>query len=118
MANVILLATSLSPSIFSLAMERLNSAFGKFIRWGFDSFEGNRQRHHWRSPRSWIRKYCCPGIRDYAGPTQSYGNGIRQWIYQLEGMDSVMTQLVITKLGLTVVEVSEVIHHVSSGSRY
>lgn len=43
---------------------------------------------------------------------------IRQWIYQLEGMDSVMTRLVITKLGLTVVEVSEVIHHVSSGSRY
>jgi hypothetical protein len=43
---------------------------------------------------------------------------IRQWIYQLEGMDSVMTRLVITKLGLTVVEVSEVIHHVSSDSRY
>jgi Protein of unknown function (DUF3833) len=43
---------------------------------------------------------------------------IRQWIYQLEGMDSVMTRLVITKLDLTVVEVSEVIHHVSSGSRY
>jgi Protein of unknown function (DUF3833) len=43
---------------------------------------------------------------------------IRQWIYQLEGMDSVMTRLVITKLGLTVGEVSEVIHHVSSDSRY
>jgi hypothetical protein len=43
---------------------------------------------------------------------------IRQWIYQLEGMDSVMTRLVITKLGLTVIEVSEVIHHVSSDSRY
>ncbi len=43
---------------------------------------------------------------------------IRQWIYQLEGTDSVMTRLVITKLGLTVIEVSEVIHHVSSGSRY
>jgi hypothetical protein len=35
---------------------------------------------------------------------------IRQWIYQLEGTDSVMTRLVITKLGLVVVEVSEVIH--------
>jgi hypothetical protein len=43
---------------------------------------------------------------------------IRQWIYQLEGMDSVMTRLVITKLGLTVVEVSEVIHHISSDSKY
>lgn len=43
---------------------------------------------------------------------------IRQWIYQLEGTDSVMTRLVITKLGLTVIEVSEVIHHVSSGSGY
>jgi hypothetical protein len=42
---------------------------------------------------------------------------IRQWIYQLEEMDSVMTRLVITKLGLTVVEVSEVIHHVSSDSK-
>jgi hypothetical protein len=43
---------------------------------------------------------------------------IRQWIYQLEGMDTVMTRLVITKLGFTVVEVSEIIHHVSSDSRY
>jgi hypothetical protein len=43
---------------------------------------------------------------------------IRQWIYQLEGTDSVMTRLVITKLGLVVVKVSEVIHHVSSDSRY
>jgi hypothetical protein len=42
---------------------------------------------------------------------------IRQWIYQLEG-DRVMTRLVITKLGLTVVEVSEVIHHVSGDSKY
>jgi hypothetical protein len=37
---------------------------------------------------------------------------IRQWIYQPEGTDSLMTRLVITKLGLTVSEVSEVIHHV------
>jgi hypothetical protein len=43
---------------------------------------------------------------------------IRQWIYQLEGINSVMTRLVITKLGFTVIEVSEVIHHVSSDSRY
>ena len=43
---------------------------------------------------------------------------IRQWIYPIEGVDRVMTRLVITKLGLTVVEVSEVIHHVSSDSRY
>jgi hypothetical protein len=38
---------------------------------------------------------------------------IRQWIYQPEGTDSLMTRLVITKMGITVSEVSEVIHHVS-----
>jgi len=36
---------------------------------------------------------------------------IRQWMYQAEGTDTVMTRLVITKLGVTVFEVSEVIHH-------
>jgi hypothetical protein len=37
---------------------------------------------------------------------------IRQWMYQPEGTDSLMTRLVITKLGITVAEVSEVIHPV------
>jgi hypothetical protein len=36
---------------------------------------------------------------------------IRQWMYQAEGTDSLMTRLIITKLGVTVFEVSEVIHH-------
>jgi len=40
---------------------------------------------------------------------------IRQWIYQPEGTDVLMTRLVITKLGVTVAEVSEVIHHVANG---
>ena len=39
---------------------------------------------------------------------------IRQWIYQPEGTDVLMTRLVITKLGVTVAEVSEVIHHVAN----
>jgi Protein of unknown function (DUF3833) len=38
---------------------------------------------------------------------------IRQWLYQPEGTDTVMTRLVITKLGLTVSEVTESIHHVT-----
>jgi len=38
---------------------------------------------------------------------------IRQWMYQPEGTDSLMTRLVITKLGVTVFEVSEAIHHVA-----
>jgi hypothetical protein len=37
---------------------------------------------------------------------------VRQWMYQPEGTDSLMTRLVITKLGLTVFEASEFIHHV------
>jgi hypothetical protein len=37
---------------------------------------------------------------------------VRQWIYQPVGTDSLMTRLVITKMGITVAEVSEVIHHV------
>ena len=37
---------------------------------------------------------------------------IRQWIYQPEGTDTVMTRLVGTKLGLTLFEVTESIHHV------
>jgi hypothetical protein len=41
---------------------------------------------------------------------------IRQWIYQLEESGSLMTRLVITKLGITIFQVSEVIHHVSSNS--
>jgi hypothetical protein len=41
---------------------------------------------------------------------------IRQWMYQPEGTDNLMTRLVITKLGVTVFEVSEVIHHVSGVS--
>jgi Protein of unknown function (DUF3833) len=38
---------------------------------------------------------------------------VRQWIYQPEGTESLMTRLVISKLGFTVAEVSEVIHHLS-----
>jgi hypothetical protein len=41
---------------------------------------------------------------------------IRQWIYQPEESGSLMTRLVITKLGLTIFQVSEVIHHVPSKS--
>jgi hypothetical protein len=37
---------------------------------------------------------------------------IRQWIYQPDGTDTVMTRLVITKMGLPVFEVTESIHHV------
>ncbi len=37
---------------------------------------------------------------------------IRQWMYQLEGTTDLMTRLVITKLGVKVSEVSEVIHRV------
>jgi hypothetical protein len=37
---------------------------------------------------------------------------IRQWIYQPEGTNTVMTRLVVTKLGLTLFEVTESIHHV------
>jgi hypothetical protein len=37
---------------------------------------------------------------------------IRQWIYQPEGTDTVMTRLVITKLGLPLFQVTESIHHV------
>ena len=37
---------------------------------------------------------------------------IRQWIYQPEGTDSLMTRLVITKLGVTIFDVSEMIHRV------
>ena len=39
---------------------------------------------------------------------------IRQWIYQPEGTDSLMTRLVVTKLGVALFEVSEVIHRVSA----
>jgi hypothetical protein len=39
---------------------------------------------------------------------------IRQWIYQPEESGSLMTRLVITKLGITIFQVTEVIHHVSS----
>jgi Protein of unknown function (DUF3833) len=42
---------------------------------------------------------------------------IRQWIYHPEESGSLMTRLVITKLGITIFQVSEVIHHVSSDSR-
>jgi hypothetical protein len=42
---------------------------------------------------------------------------IRQWMYQAEGTDSLMTRLVVTKLGVTVFEVSEVIHHVPRESQ-
>ena len=41
---------------------------------------------------------------------------IRQWIYQPEESGILMTRLVITKLGITIFQVSEVIHHVSSDS--
>jgi hypothetical protein len=41
---------------------------------------------------------------------------IRQWIYQPEGTDTVMTRLVITKLGLSLFQVTESIHHVTEGS--
>ena len=37
---------------------------------------------------------------------------ISQWMYLAEGTDTLMTRLVITKLGITVSQVSEVIHHV------
>jgi hypothetical protein len=37
---------------------------------------------------------------------------IRQWMYQAEGTDTLMTRLVITKIGLPIFEVTEVIHHV------
>jgi hypothetical protein len=42
---------------------------------------------------------------------------IRQWIYQPEESGCLMTRLVITKLGVTIFQVSEVIHHVSTDSR-
>jgi len=41
---------------------------------------------------------------------------IRQWIYQPEGTDTLMTRLVVTKWGVTLFEVSEVIHRVSNDS--
>jgi hypothetical protein len=41
---------------------------------------------------------------------------VRQWMYQSEGTDTLMTRLVISKFGFTVSEVSEVIHHVSANS--
>ena len=37
---------------------------------------------------------------------------VRQWIYQPEGTDTVMTRLVVTKLGVRLFEVTESIHHV------
>lgn len=40
---------------------------------------------------------------------------VRQWIYQPEGTDTLMTRLVITKLGVTLFEVTESIHHVADG---
>ena len=42
---------------------------------------------------------------------------VRQWIYQPEGTDTVMTRLVVTKLGVPLFEVTESIHHVPEGSR-
>ena len=39
---------------------------------------------------------------------------IRQWIYQIEGTTTLMTHLIITKLGLPVFEVSETIHPVTA----
>jgi hypothetical protein len=39
---------------------------------------------------------------------------VRQWMYQPEGTTSLMTRLVITKMGLAVGEVSEVIHPVTA----
>ncbi len=41
---------------------------------------------------------------------------IRQWMYQPEGTTDLMTRLVISKLGVTVSEVSEVIHRVPNDS--
>jgi hypothetical protein len=38
---------------------------------------------------------------------------VRQWIYQPVGTDTVMTRLVVTKLGLKLFEVTESIHHVT-----
>jgi hypothetical protein len=38
---------------------------------------------------------------------------LRQWLYQPEGTDIVMTRLVGTKLGVTIFEVTESIHHVA-----
>ena len=40
---------------------------------------------------------------------------VRQWMYQPEGTDDLMTRLIITKLGIPVSEVSESIHHVHGG---
>jgi uncharacterized protein YceK len=37
---------------------------------------------------------------------------VRQWIYQPENTDTVMTRLVVTKLGFKLFEVTESIHHV------
>ena len=37
---------------------------------------------------------------------------ISQWMYLAEGTDTLMTRLIITKLGITVSQVSEAIHHV------
>ena len=42
---------------------------------------------------------------------------VRQWIYQPEGTDTLMTRLVITKMGMKVFEVTESIHHVDGGDR-
>jgi hypothetical protein len=39
---------------------------------------------------------------------------IRQWMYQPEGTDTLMTRLVITKLGIKLFEVSESIHHIKN----
>ncbi len=39
---------------------------------------------------------------------------VRQWMYQPEGADILMTRLVITKMGLALFEVSEVIHRVTN----
>jgi hypothetical protein len=41
---------------------------------------------------------------------------VRQWMYQPEGTTSLMTRLVITKMGVAVSEVSEVIHPVTDAS--
>jgi hypothetical protein len=38
---------------------------------------------------------------------------VRQWIYQPEGTETVMTRLVVTKLGIQLFEVTESIHHVA-----
>jgi hypothetical protein len=38
---------------------------------------------------------------------------VRQWIYQPEATDTVMTRLVVTKLGFKLFEVTESIHHVA-----